>query len=164
MVLEIGRVCIKIAGRDAGRHCAVVDILDSNYVLIDGATRRRKCSILHLEPTAQKVELKKGASHEEVKAAFAGIQLEVLATKPKHAAPMPKKIRKSEAKSAQAAPEKKGAEELIKKKDSVKKEAAKKNEIDAEIVSEEKSESSREAVQGSQKEKPAAKKKSAGKE
>lgn len=38
--MEIGRVCIKIAGRDAGMKCVVVEQLDNNFVLIDGQTRR----------------------------------------------------------------------------------------------------------------------------
>ena len=47
-MIEIGRIVIKTAGRDAGREAVIVDILDDNYVLIDGNVRRRKCNILHL--------------------------------------------------------------------------------------------------------------------
>src|SRR3989338_8785228 len=65
-MLEIGRVCMKIAGRDAGKKGIVIDILDENYVLLDGEVRRRKCNIHHLEPMAQSVELKKNASHADV--------------------------------------------------------------------------------------------------
>ena len=49
-MLTVGRLCIKIAGRDAGKQCVIVDVLDHNKVLIDGLTRRRPCNILHLEP------------------------------------------------------------------------------------------------------------------
>ena len=58
-MIEIGRLCVKIAGRDAGLKCAVIEILDKNTVLIDGQTRRRKCNIRHLEPLKEKIDLKK---------------------------------------------------------------------------------------------------------
>jgi large subunit ribosomal protein L14e len=63
--MEIGRVCIKIAGRDAGKRCVIVDVIDNTFVLVDGETRRKKCNIKHLEPTKELVKLEKGASHEE---------------------------------------------------------------------------------------------------
>ena len=69
-MIQIGRVCVKIAGRDAGKKCVIVDILDDNYVLIDGETRRRKCNILHLEPLKEVIKIKKKASHEEIKKEF----------------------------------------------------------------------------------------------
>ena len=56
---------MKIAGRDARGKCVVVDVLDTNYVLIDGQVRRRKCNVDHLEPLGEKIELKKNAGHEE---------------------------------------------------------------------------------------------------
>ena len=61
---------MKIAGRDAGGKCVVVDVVDDNFVLVDGNVRRRRCSISHLEPLPDSVEIKKGASHEEVVAEF----------------------------------------------------------------------------------------------
>jgi large subunit ribosomal protein L14e len=65
-MMEIGQVCIKTAGRDAGNICAVIDVINENYVVIEGATRRKKCNIRHLEPMMKKLEIKKNASHEEV--------------------------------------------------------------------------------------------------
>ena len=35
-MLEVGRLCIKLAGRDAGKKAVVVENIDSNFVLIDG--------------------------------------------------------------------------------------------------------------------------------
>lgn len=61
---------MKIAGRDAGGKCVVVDVVDDNFVLVDGNVRRRRCSISHLEPLPDSIEIKKGASHEEVAAEF----------------------------------------------------------------------------------------------
>jgi large subunit ribosomal protein L14e len=94
-MIEVGRICVKIAGRDAARKCVVVDILDNRLVMIDGETRRRKCSIMHLEPTGTKIELKKGASHEEVKAELAKIGITTRETKPKKAGERPRSKRKT---------------------------------------------------------------------
>jgi len=72
-MVDIGRVCVKIAGRDAGKKCVVVDVLGKEMVMIDGETRRRKCNLAHIEPLDKKVDIKKGASHEEVMAALKNI-------------------------------------------------------------------------------------------
>ena len=93
-MIEIGRLCLKTAGRDAGCKCVIVDILDAHYALIDGETRRRKCNILHLEPLKEVIKIKKGASHEDVKAEFKKLGLEVRETKPKEKKERPRKIRK----------------------------------------------------------------------
>jgi len=115
-MIEIGRLCIKVCGRDAGGTCAIVDILDNNYVLIDGNVRRKKCNILHLEPTSKKIDIKKGASHETVKKAFEKLKLPVWETKPKEKRERPRKIRgkKKIAEEAEKKPEK---EKKIKKKE-----------------------------------------------
>ena len=63
---DVGRVCVKIAGRDAGRKCVIVDNVDDNHVLIDGQTRRRRCSITHLDATSKQIKIKKNASNKEV--------------------------------------------------------------------------------------------------
>ncbi|WP_421078346.1 50S ribosomal protein L14e [Methanothermococcus sp. Ax23] len=68
--IEVGRVCIKTLGREAGKTCVVVDILDKNFVVVDGNVKRRRCNIKHIEPTDKKVEIEKGASTEEVKLAL----------------------------------------------------------------------------------------------
>jgi len=65
-MIEIGRVCVKIAGRDAGLKCVIVEIIDDTFVRIDGQTRARKCNIRHLEPLGLKLELGRGATHEAV--------------------------------------------------------------------------------------------------
>ena len=69
-MIDVGRLCIKIAGRDAGKKCVVIDSVNANTVLIDGETRRRKCSTAHIEPLKETVDIKKGASHEEVAKLF----------------------------------------------------------------------------------------------
>ncbi len=69
--IEIGRICVKIAGREAGRKCVIVDIIDENFVLVTGpkqltGVKRRRCNINHLEPLDKKIDIPKGASDEEV--------------------------------------------------------------------------------------------------
>ncbi len=108
-MIEIGRVCIKIAGRDSGKKCVIVDILDDNYVLIDGSTRRRKCNIIHLEPSNETIKIDKGASHDDIKNVFKEIG-EVKDTKPKEKSPKPKQIRKQK-----TVEEKEGKKKEIKK-------------------------------------------------
>ncbi len=69
-MLDVGRICVKIAGREAGSKCVIVDMVDQNFAIIDGNLRRKRCNIIHLEPLAQTVEIKKGATHEEVEKAM----------------------------------------------------------------------------------------------
>lgn len=71
MVMEVGRVCVKLVGHEAGKRCVIVDMVDNVYVVVSGAgVKRRRCNIAHLEPLEQKVEIAKGASDEEVKRAL----------------------------------------------------------------------------------------------
>ena len=69
--VEVGRICVKIAGREAGRKCVVIDVIDKNFALVTGpkqvtGVKRRRVNINHIEPTQDKIEIKKGASDEEV--------------------------------------------------------------------------------------------------
>lgn len=76
-VYDIGRVCVKTMGREAGNYCVVVDIIDKNYVIIDGLKiRRRRINYKHIEPLPELVEIKKGANHEEVEAAIKKAKLD----------------------------------------------------------------------------------------
>jgi len=92
-MIEIGRVVVKIAGRDAGCKAIIIDILDDTYIMLDGETRRRKCNILHVEPLNQKIEIKKNASHEEIAKALKELGIEARQTKPKPKTQKPKKKR-----------------------------------------------------------------------
>lgn len=76
-MIETGRVCVKIAGRDAGNYCAIVEVLDKNYVVIDGNVRRRKCNVLHLEPLDKTIKIKDKATTKEVLEAMKNEGLEV---------------------------------------------------------------------------------------
>ena len=106
-MFDIGRICVKVAGRDAGQKCIIVQKLEQNgLVLIDGQTRRRKCNVKHLEPTTEKVDIKENATHEEVKATFAKLNIELRDTKPKSAADKPKKSKAKKEVPAKKAPKK----------------------------------------------------------
>jgi large subunit ribosomal protein L14e len=82
-MFEIGRICMKIAGRDAGKKCVIIDAVDQHYVIIDGQTRRRKCNINHLEPLNQLVQISKNAPVPEVIRVLKEINIEVEEKKPK---------------------------------------------------------------------------------
>jgi len=115
-MIEIGRLCIKTAGRDAGKKCVIVEILDERFVLIDGETRRKKCNQLHLEPLTDKIDIKKGASHADVTAEFKKLGLTARETKPKAKKIRPRKLRRSKlATKASAKTEGKKAKKAVKK-------------------------------------------------
>ncbi|HIE22786.1 MAG TPA: 50S ribosomal protein L14e [Candidatus Korarchaeota archaeon] len=79
-LIEVGRVCIKITGREAGKKCVVVKIIDKNFVEITGpkeltGVRRRRVNIKHLLPLPLKVDISEGAGDEEVLEALKGTEL-----------------------------------------------------------------------------------------
>lgn len=76
-MIEVGRVCIKLAGRDAKQYCVVTEVIDNTYVMIDGQTRRKRCNIKHLEPLNKLLKIKAKASHEDVKTAFKELNVEI---------------------------------------------------------------------------------------
>ena len=75
--MNIGQVCIKIAGREAGNTAVVVDLLDDNFVLVDGNVRRKKCNIRHLEQLDKVAKIAKNATTQEVLAALKELNLPV---------------------------------------------------------------------------------------
>lgn len=69
--IEVGKICVKIAGREAGKKCIIVDIIDKNFLLITGpkqvnGVKRRRVNINHVEPTEKKVDIRRGESDEEI--------------------------------------------------------------------------------------------------
>lgn len=67
MIMESGRVCVKIAGREAGKKCVIVEVTDKHFVTVIGdGVRRRKCNIKHLEPLDKVVKIKKSADDKEI--------------------------------------------------------------------------------------------------
>lgn len=134
-MIEIGRLCLKIAGREAGRKCIIIDIIDKNYVMIDGQVRRKKCNIAHLEPLDKKIELKKNASHSEVVSEFKKLNIEIKETKKKEKKEKPKKIRGKKKISVDEKSKGKGEKKKAAKKEKVKKkiDAKKKEDIESKL-------------------------------
>ncbi|MGC9072342.1 MAG: 50S ribosomal protein L14e [Acidilobus sp.] len=69
--IEVGRVCYKVRGREAGRKCVIVDIVDESTVLITGpkqltGVKRRRANVKHIVPLDKLVKIEKGASDEDV--------------------------------------------------------------------------------------------------
>jgi len=69
--IEIGRICVKLVGREAGRKCVIVEIIDKSFVVISGpktitGIKRRRTNINHIEPLQDKIDIKRGASDEEI--------------------------------------------------------------------------------------------------
>jgi large subunit ribosomal protein L14e len=69
--IEVGRVCVKTAGRETGRKCIIVDVMDKSFVLVTGpkkitGVKRRRVNINHVAPTENTIQIKRGASDEEV--------------------------------------------------------------------------------------------------
>lgn len=68
---DIGRVCVKVVGRETGSHCVIVETKEDSYVVITGpknlsGVRRRNCNIRHLEPLETILPISKGAEDEAV--------------------------------------------------------------------------------------------------
>ncbi|MHA1629095.1 MAG: 50S ribosomal protein L14e [Candidatus Heimdallarchaeota archaeon] len=80
-MIDIGRIVVKIAGREALRKAVVVDIIDKNFVLITGppaltSIKRRRVNIKHIEPTSKKLEITRKATDADVLAAAKAANLD----------------------------------------------------------------------------------------
>jgi large subunit ribosomal protein L14e len=69
--IEVGRICLKQLGRENGKKCVIIDVMDKSFVLITGpkkvtGVKRRRVNINHIMPLVDKIEVKRGASDEEV--------------------------------------------------------------------------------------------------
>ena len=109
--MEIGRLVVKTAGRDAGKRGVIIDVISANYVLVDGEVRRKKVNIMHLEPLESVIKISKNAQHEEVSAELKKIGVEAKKLNPREKSnEKPSRVRASQpAKAAPKAPAKKKA-------------------------------------------------------
>ncbi|NPA85712.1 MAG: 50S ribosomal protein L14e [Crenarchaeota archaeon] len=96
--IEVGRVCVVIAGRRAGRKCVIVDIIDDKFVVVTGpkeltGVKRRRMNIKHIEPLDQKIDIEKGADDSAVLEAIkqAGLE-EFMKEEVKPKVPVPLKL------------------------------------------------------------------------
>jgi len=56
--IEVGRVCVKTAGREAGEKCVIIELIDEKFVEVVGASvKNRRCNIGHLEPLEDIIEV-----------------------------------------------------------------------------------------------------------
>ncbi len=57
-LVEVGRVCIKKYGRDAGSKAVITKVIDRNTVHVVTSTRprERKCNVDHLEFLSEKID------------------------------------------------------------------------------------------------------------
>lgn len=115
-LMDIGRVCYKIAGRESGKLAVIVD-KEKKFLIIDGNVRRKKCNPTHLEPIDLVLKIKKGASTKEVHKAMKAEKLEVkpLKEKKKESKPRPRKQRKVKQKPEKPKKVKKPKKETKKK-------------------------------------------------
>lgn len=160
-MLDVGRVCLKTAGREAGKVCCVVKKIDSQFVLITGPreltrVKRRKCNITHLEPLEDMLSIKSDAPDSDVLKAF---QSSEVMKKLNLQAPSAEDIKrvqeqrkeKEAAKKAREEKERKEREALEKKRkeeERKKKEAAEKAKKQEKKKSEKTKEAPQEAVKG----------------
>jgi large subunit ribosomal protein L14e len=134
-MFEPGRMCLKIAGRDAGKMCVIVKKIDPLFVMIDGETRRRKCNIRHLEPLEKVVDLNEDASREEVKTVFKKeFNIELKDTKPKKATSRTKKQHKKKVKPVKEKKVEKKSKKSVAKKTAPRKETPKTEETPVESL------------------------------
>ena len=119
-MFEVGRLCLKIAGRDSDNYCVVVKKLEDGFVLIDGNVRRRKCNIKHLHPQKKKLDIKENASYKEVAAAMKKAGLKVVEKRGFKRAPKAEPQKKKQAASKEPQ-KKKPAKKVAAKKTSAKK-------------------------------------------
>ena len=73
--LNVGQVCMKTAGREAGKYCVIIKKMDDNFVFVTGpreltGVKRRRCNIDHLEPVSHFLKIKENASDKEIIKAY----------------------------------------------------------------------------------------------
>lgn len=57
-LIEVGRVCVKKLGRDAGKRAVITKVMDANFVRVVTSVRmkERRCNVKHLEFLSEKVD------------------------------------------------------------------------------------------------------------
>ena len=75
VAIEVGKICVKTLGREAGSKCVIVDLVDDNFVVVTGpkevnGVKRRRVNVKHIEITNDTINIKKGSSDDEVKKAL----------------------------------------------------------------------------------------------
>ena len=102
-MIDIGRICVKTAGKDAGKPVVVVEQVDNSFVIIDGQVKRKRCNIKHLEPTTKTITLKTKSTHADVVKAFKQLNIDI--TEPKTKTKKTEKPKRQKKTKEQQAPE-----------------------------------------------------------
>ena len=69
--IDIGRVCLKVKGREQGERCVVLDVIDRNFVVVVGPNvKRRRVNMNHIRLLDEAVPLQRNATDEEAIAAL----------------------------------------------------------------------------------------------
>jgi large subunit ribosomal protein L14e len=69
--MDIGRVCLKVKGREQGERCVVLDVVDRNFVIVVGPNvKRRRVNMNHIRPLDEVVPLQRNATDEVAIAAL----------------------------------------------------------------------------------------------
>ncbi|MCC7570394.1 50S ribosomal protein L14e [Candidatus Micrarchaeota archaeon] len=63
-IIEEGRVCVKLTGRDAGKQVVITKVVNDKNVMIRSPERQkgkkeRNCAVKQLEPTPHKIDISK---------------------------------------------------------------------------------------------------------
>jgi len=69
--IDVGRICVKLTGRESGSRCVIIDVVDRNYVVVTGpreltGVRRRRVNMSHLRPLDERLEIARNASDAEI--------------------------------------------------------------------------------------------------
>lgn len=67
----VGKICIKTVGRDKGKQCVIIDVIDKSYVLVTGpkeltGMKRKRANLKHLVLSDKHIDISRGASDSEV--------------------------------------------------------------------------------------------------
>ena len=70
-IFDVGRICIKTYGKEIGEKCVIIDVIDKSFVLVTGPKKlsklkKRRSNVKHLEATETAINIKQGASDEEI--------------------------------------------------------------------------------------------------
>ncbi len=84
-IFDTGRVCVKTHGRYAGKYCVVTKVIDDSFVEITGpkslnGLKRKKSNIKHIIPTKITLDIKNGATDDEIKKAIESKKLKDMFT------------------------------------------------------------------------------------
>jgi len=66
-LLEIGSVCIKTCGKEAGEKAVILEIINDKQVMVIGSkVKKRKCNKAHLVPIGEKISVTKSITQKEL--------------------------------------------------------------------------------------------------